>query len=88
MIAFIDKTIFTEVYFPRQSWTSVKNSQNLRTSQDFPGQKSNSTNVVTLFKKMSLWFSINSAKNVHFWTLVLEAILILKKIRFQRVTDI
>ena len=36
------------------------------------------------FKKMSLQFSINSSKYVHFWTLFLNTILILIKFLFQR----
>ena len=38
----------------------------------------------TTFKKVSLQFSINSSKYVHFWTLVLNTILILIKFLFQR----
>ena len=37
----------------------------------------------TIFKNMSLRYSIKSWKYVHFWTLVLNTILILKKFPFQ-----
>ena len=33
---------------------------------------------------MSLWFSINSSKYVHFWTLVVQKILILANFSFQQ----
>ena len=42
------------------------------------------TKKSTTFKNMSLQFSINSSKYVHFWTLVLKTILILIEFLFQR----
>ena len=42
------------------------------------------TKKPTTSKNMSLWFSINSSKYVHFWTLVVKAILILIKFPFQQ----
>ena len=42
------------------------------------------TKKLTSFTNMSLQFSINSSKYIHFWTLVLKTILILIKFPLQR----